>query len=85
LLKNRQGRYDPGQLPHINQQARSVDPGSGSSADRTPFPGERGRSNDVAPTLASAFNESRALLVGVNSLVPGNGNEQHDLHGPSAI
>jgi len=34
---------------------------------------------------ASAFNESRALPMGVKFLVLGNGNEQHDLDGSSAI
>jgi hypothetical protein len=30
---------------------------------------------------ASAFNKSRALFMGVKFFVPGNGHEQHDLHG----
>ncbi|MGB8030977.1 MAG: hypothetical protein WCF30_15095 [Terracidiphilus sp.] len=59
--------------------------GSGSSADRNPFPGKRGRSNDAAPAIASAFNKWPALTMGVKFLVPENRDEHYDLRGVSAI
>ena len=86
LLKNRKGGYDPGQLPHRDEQARSVDTGSGSSADRMPFPSKCGHSNMGRRTLLQrSTNRRGAFWAGVKFPVPQNGNEQPNPSEPSAI
>ena len=48
-------------------------------------PGNRRRSRNGAQATASAFNDRETLLAAMKFFVPGNGNEQHDVDGHSAI
>lgn len=50
LLKIDMAGYDPGQLPCSHELARSVDFGSSSWADRSPFPADVGAAKMSAPT-----------------------------------
>jgi hypothetical protein len=81
LLKIDMADYDPGQLPQSHEQARSVDSGSSSSADRSPFPANVGAATMRASTNCLNVQQIAGPFDGREVACPRKGKEQHAMSG----